>query len=99
MTKHIAIQIPDSPWAKKPPPDVKFCKPVVGAEGTRPNKTITPNPMKARIATTLIIANQYSNSPNFSTPAAFTPTSSSEKRTIQTHGATEGNHQRQKIAT
>ena len=76
-------------------PEVKLLRPGWGSPGISPNKTIAPNPMNARIATTLIIANQYSNSPKLPTPVAFKPTSSSENSTIHAQGGTCGNHQRQ----
>ena len=48
--------------------------------------------MNATIATTLISANQYSNSPKRPTCAVLMATSPTETAATQTHCGTPGNH-------
>ena len=46
------------------------------------------------MATTLIIANQYSNAPNAPTCMALTATIAAEKSATNTHSGTSGNQRR-----
>src|SRR5438045_1961095 len=90
MARVRASQTPRKPWGKKPPFCVKLAKPMACPE-PRPVISANPTAMKARMATTLIIANQYSNSPKLPTCMEFTTTRPVETRTTQVQPGTLGN--------
>src|SRR5207249_2781309 len=87
MARVRASQTPRKPWGKKPPFCVKLAKPMACPE-PRPVISANPTAMKARMATTLIIANQYSNSPKLPTCMEFTTTRPAETRTTQVQPGT-----------
>src|SRR5271170_5496558 len=96
MTNTIAIQTPIAPSGRKPPCAVRLDRPNAGA-GPHPKIRANPKARNKRIATTLIIENQYSNAPKLATLRALTHSRATEKPTIQTHFGLPGNHHWQKM--
>ena len=83
--------MPFQPCGRNPPgPLNRFDTPTAG-EGPRPRISARPKAMNATMATTLMSANQYSNSPNLLTCAVLIATSAIDAPATQTHCGTPGN--------
>src|SRR5215467_11057821 len=83
-------QTPFQPSGRNPPCFVKLVHPVVPCH-PRPKSRYSPTAMKATIAVTLIMANQYSNSPRRLTCMELSATKIAETSTTQIHCGTLGN--------
>ena len=91
MTSVRASHVPVQPCGKNPPGERKrFDAPTAGA-GPTPTISASPTTMKTTMATTLMSANQYSNSPNRLTGAVLMATNAAETPATQTHCGTSGN--------
>ncbi|MNP32953.1 hypothetical protein D3C76_1261600 [compost metagenome] len=76
----------------KPPVAHSCCTPDTSASGQKPNTARVQTPMKARMAMTLIRANQYSNSPKFFTLIRLVPDSTIMIRKANSHDGTPGKY-------
>ncbi len=84
-------QTPFHPAGKNPPCPVKLAKPIALRESRSPKIRASPTMMKMTMAATLIIANQYSNSPRRLTCMELSATRAAETNTTQIHCGTFGN--------
>ena len=64
----------------------------MGLPPPRPARRVSPKTMKSKMATTLIMANQYSKLPKLPTLRAFTYSKAQAKPRIQSHFGVLGNH-------
>src|SRR5205823_13445487 len=86
-----ASHTPIHPCDRKPPgPLVRVCSPTAG-NGPMPTTSARPVVMNATLATPLMIANQYSNSPKRPTFAVFIPPRPADTAATHSHRGASGN--------
>lgn len=84
-TSSMPERIAPGPCGRNPPCPVRFSVPTGEPPGGSPNIASAPITMKTTIATTLIPANQNSNSPNEPTETRFVPVSTIITSNAQAH--------------